>query len=207
MRRFIVFTAIVCLMACFPAAMVGQTTHLKFTQSGEFASLSESTGPNSSFSLSVARNTVNGVTTANINYQATSVAADFSSITFTQIVGAIPAADFTGQNTQNLALSFNTSDLDPSAFSQTCTLDLIVFTFTCGAGPTGTISLTFRQTGQLSTEVLLSQEQTVGPVTTRIHQRSDNSTATATGTVFGTSALGGNATVGINHSSTLEAIK
>ncbi len=121
------------------AAMSAQVTHLKFTQDGEFANLSESTSPSSSFSLSVARSNNNGVITANINYQATSVNSTFTSITFVQIVGAIPAADFTGQNTQSLALSFNTSDLDPSGVSQTCTLDLTTFTFTCGAGPTGTI--------------------------------------------------------------------
>jgi len=122
-------------------------------------------------------------------------------------VGTIPAADLTGQNTQNMALSFNTSDLDPSAFSQTCTLILNPFSFNCVAGPTGTISLQFRQTNTQTTETMLSQVQTIGPVTTRVHQKSDNSTATATGTVFGTSVVGGNATVGINHSSTLEAIK
>src|SRR5712692_1096381 len=137
---------VVVLMMFSSPALMAQTTHLKFTQDGEFASLSEATGPNSSFSLSVARSTVNGVTTANINYQSTTVSSDFSSITFTEIVGAIPAADFAGQNTQKLAVNFNTADLDPSSVNQTCTLDLVTFTFTCGAGPTGTITLQFRQT-------------------------------------------------------------
>jgi hypothetical protein len=199
---------VVVLMMFSSAALMAQTTHLKFTQDGEFASISESTSPSSGFSVSVARSTVNGVTTANINYTSTSVSVDFNTITFVVIVGAIPAADFTGSSTQNLALNFNTADLDPAnSLNQTCTLILNPLSFTCGAGPTGTISLTFRQTGQQSTEILLSQEQTFGPVTIRLHQRSDNSTATATGTEFGTSVIGGNATVGINHSSTLEAIK
>lgn len=199
---------VVTLMLLLPLAMAAQTTHLKFTQSGEFVSISEPTGPGSGFSLNAARSTVNGVATANINYQSSSVAADFSSITFVLIVGAIPAADLTGQNTQNMALNFNTADLDPTnSLNETCTLILNPFSFNCGAGPTGTISLQFRQTNTQITETMFSQEQTIGDVTTRIRQKSDNSTAAATGTEFGTSVIGGNATVGINHSSTLEAIR
>lgn len=199
---------VVTLSLFLSVAMAAQTTHLKFTQSGEFASISEPTGPGSGFSLSVARNTVNGVTTANINYQSSSVSADFSTITFVLIVGAIPAADFTGASVQNLALNFNTADLDPTnSLSQTCTLTLNPFSFSCVAGPTGTISLQFRQTNTQSVETMFTQEQTVGPVTTRVRQKSDSSTATATGTQFGTAVVGGSATVGINHSSTLEAIK
>ena len=174
---------VVVLMMFSSSALMAQTTHLKFTQDNEFASISESTSPSSGFSLNVARGTVNGVTAATINYESTSVAADFSSITFVVIVGAIPAADFTGTGTQNLAFNFNTADLDPTnSLSETCTLTLNPFSFNCVAGPTGTISLTFRQTSVQSTEILLSEKQTIGDVTTRLHQRSDNSTATATGT-------------------------
>ena len=199
---------VVVLMMFSSSALMAQTTHLKFTQDNEFASISESTSPSSGFSLNVARGTVNGVATTTINYQSSTVAVDFSSITFVVIVGAIPAADFTGSSTQNLSLNFNTADLDPTnSLSETCTLTLNPFSFNCVAGPTGTISLTFRQTSVQSTEILLSEKQTIGDVTTRLHQRSDNSTATATGTEFGTSVIGGNASVGINHSTTLEAIK
>jgi len=125
-------------------------------------------------------------------------------------VGAIPAADLTGQNTQNLAFNFSTSDLDPAtSFSQTCTIDLTnLGNSTCGAGPTGTISLSFTQNGISRTRVLaLGEEVTVGNFTTRIHQRSDNSSANVSGTIFGTSVSGGGATVGVNHNSSLEFVR
>jgi hypothetical protein len=107
-----------------------------------------------------------------------------------------------------LALSFDVSQLDPTtSFSQTCTVDLFSFTLTCGAIPPGTIQLNFTENGAQRTRILaLGQETTVGNFTTRLHQRSDNSSANVTGTVFGVTAAGA-ATVGINHSSSLEFIR
>src|SRR5262249_6799684 len=130
--------------------------------------------------------------------------------TVTQIVGNIPAGDFTGQNVQNLTLNFSTSDLDPTtSFSQTCTIDLTnSANSTCGDAAPGSISLTFTQNGISRTRVLaLGEEVTNGNFTTRIHQRSDNSTANVSGNIFGTSVSGGGATVGINHNSSLEFIR
>jgi hypothetical protein len=181
----------------------------KFNQDGEFASLSQSTDVNNSFTLTVSRNfTTTAGSSASLSYTAFSFSPDFTSLTITQIVGAIPSSDFTGQNTQNLALSFNTSDLDPStSFSQTCTVDLFSFTLTCGAISPGTIQLSFTENGAQRIRILaLGQETTTGNFTTRVHQRSDNSSASVTGTVFGVTAAGA-ATVGINHSSSLEFIR
>jgi hypothetical protein len=192
-----------------PLALSAQTTMFKFNQDGEFASLSQSTDANNSFSLSVSRNfTTTAGSSASLSYTGFSFAADFTSVTVTQIVGTIPNSDFTGQNTQNLALSFDVSQLDPTtSFSQTCTVDLFSFTLTCGAIPPGTIQLNFTENGAQRTRILaLGQETTVGNFTTRLHQRSDNSSANATGTVFGVTAAG-TATVGINHSSSLEFIR
>jgi len=208
MKRQFVFTLLT-LMLLAPLAVQAQTTMFKFNQDGEFASLNQSTDPNNNFSLSVSRNfTTTAGSSASLTYTSFSFAADFSSVTVTQIVGAIPATDFTGQNTQNLALSFNTTDLDPStSFSQSCTVDLFSFTLTCGAITPGTIQLTFTQNGAQRTRILaLGEEITTGGFTTRIHQRSDNSSANVTGTVFGVAASGA-ATVGINHSSSLEFIR
>jgi hypothetical protein len=203
MKRLIVIS----MMVIFPVAMVAQVAHLKFTQDGEFASISEPTGANSSFTLNVARNTTNAGTTVNINYQASSIDSTFTNFTFVEIIGAITATDFTGTSIQNLALNFSTADLDPSAINLSCTLNLGTFIETCGPAPAGTISLTWKPTNANSTELVLHEEHTVGNLVTRIRQRSDNSTATAAGTVFGTAVVGGNATVGINHSTTLEAIR
>jgi hypothetical protein len=70
------------------------------------------------------------------------------------------------------------------------------------------MQLTFSQNGATRTRVLaLGEEITVGPFTTRIHQRSDNSSANYSGTIFGISVSGSNATVGINHNSSLEFTK
>jgi hypothetical protein len=209
MKRLFVVTLLVLTMLA-PLGLAAQTTVFKFNQDGEFASISQSTDPNSSFTLTVSRNSSTGVaTTATLSYVSFTVAADFSTETFTQIIGNIPASDFTGQNTQNLSLNFNTSDLDPTtSLIQTCTVDLNSLTITCGTPASGSIQLNFTQNGAQRTRVLaLGEEITVGNFTTRIHQRSDNSTANASGTVFGTAVSSSNATVGINHNSSTEFIK
>ena len=188
-------------------ATSAQTTHFKFNQDGEFASFNLSTDPSSSLTFSVSRNLSTGAgASASINYLSFNFSSDFSTLTIVQIVGQIPADSFTGQNTNNLTLNLDTSQLDPAtSVSQACTLDLITFDITCGAGPTGSMQLTFSQNGASRTRVLaLGEEVTVGPFTTRIHQRSDNSTANYSGTIFGMTVSGNNATVGINHNSSME---
>jgi len=208
MKRLLV---IALLTLITPLVVSAQTTMFKFNQDGEFASLNQSSDVGSSISLSVSRNFSTGAaTTASLSYVSFSFSSDTNTLTVVQVVGAIPAADFTGQNTQNLAFNFSTSDLDPAtSFSQTCTIDLTnLGNSICGAGPTGTISLSFTQNGISRTRVLaLGEEVTVRNFTTRIHQRSDNSSANVSGTIFGTSVSGGGATVGINHNTSLEFVR
>lgn len=209
MKRLIAAT-ILTLLVLAPLAVSAQTTMFKFNQDGEFAAISQSTDPNSNFTLNVSRNFSTGAgTSASISYLAFTFAPDFSTLTFTQIVGQIPSTAFTGENTQNLALNLDVSQLDPAtSVSQTCTVDLNSLTVTCGAAPTGTMQLNFRENGAQRTRVLaLGEEITVGSFTTRVHQRSDNSTATVSGTLFGTTVSGSGATVGINHNSSLEFIR
>jgi hypothetical protein len=200
---------VVVLMMVLPLAMAAQTQHFKFNQDAEFASLTQSTGPNSSFTLQVSRgaNSISGAS-ASILYISIDVAPDFSSESFVEIIGAIPSSSFTGQNTQHLTLDIDTSQLDPSnSFAIACDVDLITFDQVCGAPASGTIHLDFQQNGQQRTRVLALGEEIInGPVTTRIHQRSDNSSANAQGTVFGASVSSGNATVGINHNSSIEVV-
>ena len=208
MKRFYM-VALVTLLALAPITLTAQTTTLKFNQDGEFASFSQSNPPFASTSLSVSRNLSTGTAaTASISFITSSFSSDFSTFTFTQIVGAIPAGDFTGANTNNLTLSFNTADLDPSGTNQTCTFDIITFTGSCAAGPSGSISINFTQNGATRTRVLaLGEEFTIGTTTTRIHQRSDNASANYSGTIFGNAISGTDGTVGINHNSSLEFIK
>ena len=210
MKRLLL-VSLLTLIVVAPLTLTAQTTVTKFNQDGEFASFSQTSNLGSSISLSVSRNSSSGAAaSASISYVAFSFDSNTNILTTTQIVGAIPAADFTGQSVQNLSLNFSTSDLDPTnSFSQTCTIDLTnLANSTCGDGPTGTISLTFTQNGATSTRVFaLGEEITVGNFTTRIHQRSDNASANVSGTIFGTSVSGGGATVGINHNSSLELIK
>jgi hypothetical protein len=193
-----------------PLALSAQTTVLKFNQDGEFASINQSTDPSLSFSLNVSRNFSTGAgTSASISYVSFSFAPDNSTVTVTQIVGAIPSTAFTGQNVQNLSLNLDLSQLDPTgSVSQTCVIDLNLLTVACGPGPTGTMQLNFTQNGASRTRILaLGQEITIGNFTTRVHQRSDNSSANVTGTVFGTPVSSSGATVGINHNSSLELIR
>ena len=209
MKRLLVFTVLT-LMVLTSVAVTAQTTMFKFNQDGEFASFSQSTDPSSSLNFNVSRNFSTGAgTTASINYLSFNFSPDFLTLTIVQIVGQIPASAFTGQNTQNLTLSLDMSQLDPAtSVSQTCTVDLITFDVTCGAGPSGSMQLNFRDNGAQRTRVLaLGEEITVGNFTTRVHQRSDNSTANYSGTIFGLNVAGSNATVGINHNSSMEFVK
>lgn len=205
MKRLLVVTILL------STALTAQVTHVKFIQDGAFASISEPTGPDSAFSLNVSLNDTNSVTTANISFTSSSISTDpvtgDTIVAFTNVIGAIPAADFSAQNTQNMTLNFSTADLDPNnSISQSCTLDLSTFNFTCGPAPAGTINLSFSEDGGTRTQVLaLEQVVTLGNVTTRTHQKSDNGSATAQGNVFGTAVVGGSATVGINRSSSIEA--
>src|SRR5215472_3247167 len=187
----------------------GQTTHIKFTQDAEFASLNQNPGPNSSFQLQVSRNAATGTTTsASINYLEFDFAADFSSFTFTQIVGAIPASTFTGQTTNHLVLTFDTSQLDPlNSISQSCTFSFVTFTETCGPAPSGAINVEWKGNSLVSSEVMTIREDMMGPITTKLHQRSDTSSASATGSVFGVTVNPAAAQVGVNHSSTLEVTR
>jgi hypothetical protein len=209
MKRLLVFTLLT-LMMLTSVALTAQTTMFKFNQDGEFASFSQSTDPSSSVNFSVSRNFSTGAgTSASINYLSFNFSPDFSTLTIVQIVGQIPASAFTGQNTQNLSLNLDMSQLDPAtSLSQTCTLDVIAFIITCDVGPSGSMQLNFSENGAQRTRILaLGEEITVGNFTTRVHQRSDNSSANYSGTIFGTAVSGSNATVGINHNSSLEFIK
>src|SRR5215467_4206523 len=191
----------VTLMLSFAAAANAQVQHQKFTQNGAFANASGSTDPNSTFQVSVSR-TSSGNTSSNTNVSFEFINVNLAALpdpteTFTLIIGPIPDADFTGDNTQSMALNLDTSTLDPTVtFSITCTLDLITFGETCTepAAP-GVITLSFSQNGVDRTQVLtLNEVVTTGPVTTRIHQSSDNASANVTGTIFGSTVGGATAT-------------
>lgn len=197
MRQLIVVTLLVFL----PLAMVAENQHIKFKQDGEFASLSLAPDPFSNVNFSVSRNfsTTSG-TTASLNYTAAIVAPDFSSATFVQVTGEIPASAFTGQDTRRLVLDFDTSQLDPAtSVNQSCTIDLITFIETCGPGPLGLIHLEFEENGLQRTQVLDFDEViTSGSTTTHIHQTSDNSTANVQGSIFGVPVSSMSATLSVD---------
>lgn len=197
------------LMMLLPLGATAQTTHIKFTQDAEFASLAQNNSPNSSFTLQVSRNAATGSTTsASLNYLEFDFAADLSSFTFVQIVGQIPSTVFTGQTTNDLVLNFNTSQLDPTtSISQSCTFSFTTLILTCGPAPTGLINVEWKGNNVVSSEVAIIREDTMGGLTTKLHQHSDNSTASATGSVLSFAVNPSAAQVGINHSSTLEVIR
>jgi len=188
----------------FPLLMA-QAQNFKFTQSGEFASFTQFTPPFTVVSLQVSRGfTTSGGASASLQYSVVSEPADFSSISITNVFGPIPSTAFTGATTQDLVLNIDTTTLDPTVFfSETCTIDFTTFIQTCVAGPAGLIQLDFRENGAQRSIVDLKQTTYSGPVTTLLHQKSDNSTANMQGTVFGTQVTGAPANVGVNHQSTL----
>jgi len=191
-----------------PMVLTAQTQHLKQTNDGAFAAVSSNTDPLSTFNIQVSRSSANGT---NISFVSETFAADFSTGSFTLIVGAIPNSAFSGDNTRNLTLDLDTSTLDPTtSTAETCTLDFTQVDpdFTCGPVAPGTIHLAFQENGIQRDRVLAHEAfSTVGPVTIHTHQRSDSGSANVQGTILGTAVSSSNATVGVNHMSTLEFIQ
>jgi hypothetical protein len=210
MKRLLV----VVLMGFLPLAMAAQTTRVFVKQAGEFANYSANPDQFNSISLSVSRLANSGTpATASISYTQITLASDFNSETFVQIFGTIPASSFTGATTKDLVLNLDTSTLDPTtSFSQSCTLDFSTFNEVCGPAPAGVINIEFQENGIQRTRVIdFNEIITNGSTTTHIRQKSDNSTANVSGSIFGApinnTAPNTVATVGVNHDSSLEVIK
>jgi len=202
------------ILLFLPLAMAAQTTRVFFRHAGEFASFSQSPDGLHSTSLTVSRTSNTGsAASATISYIQLTVASDFNSETFTQIFGAIPPSAFTGTTTQDLVVNLDTSTLDPAtSFSQSCTVDFTTFTETCVPVTTGLIQLEFRENGIQRTRVIdFNEIITNGDTTTHIRQKSDNSTANVSGTIFGVAVASTDpnttAIVGVNREGSLEVIK
>jgi hypothetical protein len=180
---------------------------MKFTQDGAFASVSAPTGPGASFNVNVSRGSSSTSPASTfINFTSFQLSDDNNTETFTSIFGEIPNSAFTGKNTKSLVLDLDTSTLDPSvSSSQTCTVDLNQLTVVCTAGMLGVIHLEFQENGVQATKILNHVEEDVlGPVTTLIHSSSDNGSANVQGSLFGVPVSSSAATVGVNHSSSIE---
>ena len=214
MKRLFVFTALLVFPALMmaqvipnasgPAVPANQSTKMKFTQDGAFASLNFTSTTNGTTAVSLQVATGTG-STDSLQYSSVFESADFNTLTITNVFGTIPSSAFTGQNTQNLALSVDTSALPAgSVTSETCTLIFSPFSFNCDVGPAGAISLSWRENDAVSTTTNDHTKTTVGPVTTITNQHSDNSTANVSGTIFGTDVSGASAQVGVNHMSTIQ---
>jgi hypothetical protein len=178
---------------------------MKFTQEGEFASVSTSSPTNFSLNVSRGASSTSPASTL-INFTSFQLSDDNNTETFTSIFGEIPNSAFTGKNTKSLVLDLDTSTLDPSvSSSETCTVDLNELTVVCNPGPLGVIHLEFHENGIQATKILNNVEEDVlGPVTTLIHSSSDNGTANVQGSLFGVPVSSSTATVGVNHSSSVE---
>jgi len=202
------------ILFLLPTALMAQTTQFRFVQDGEFASFSQNNGSLSGVSFSVSRGITKGSpASASLSYSTFSITVDPTtgiptSVSFSNQFGQIPPSAFTGQNTQNLALNIDTSTLDPTQFfNQSCTVDVFTGVETCAPGPLGVINLQFTENDfQRTTIHALQEDTTNGPITTRIHQRSDNSTANFQGTIYGAPYSGANGQVGVNHLSSIEMI-
>jgi hypothetical protein len=184
-----------------------QTTHVKFTEDGEFGLVTQLTGPHSFFTLKVSRNSATGSTnTVTLHYD--QEAANFTpqglSFTSVVIVGAIPSSAFTG-SINHLVMNFDLSQLDPTTSISIACTTLPFQLPVCGPGPTtGLINVEWLENYATSSEVALIKLDTSGPLTTTVHQHSDDSTATVQGSVLGVTLNTPFANVGMNHSSTLE---
>ena len=181
--------------------------NMKFTQAGAFASLSSSIGPQSSFNVNVSRGSSSTSPASTfLNFDFITLAADNSTETVTVIFGEIPNSAFTGDKTSDLVFDLDTSTLDPSVTSsETCTIDLNQLSVVCNPVTLGVIHLEFHENGVQATKILNHVEEDIlGPVTTLIHSSSDNGSANAQGSIFGVPVSSSSATVGVNHSSSIE---
>ncbi len=181
---------------------------MKFTQDGAFANASAPfTGTNGNFSINVSRGSSSTSPASTfINFTSFQLSDDNNTETVTSIFGEIPNSAFTGDKTKNLVLDLDTSTLDPSvSSSQTCTVDLTQLSVFCTSGPLGVIHLEFQENGVQATKILNHvEEDIIGPVTTLIHSSSDNGSANVQGSLFGVPVSSSAATVGVNHSSSIE---
>lgn len=184
--------------------------NMKFTQEGAFASASASTGPQASFNVNVSRGSSSTSPASTfITFNSFQVASDNVTETVTIIFGEIPNSAFTGNNTKDLVLDLDTSTLDPSVTSsETCTIDLNVLSVACNPVTLGVIHLEFHENGVQATKILNHVEQDIlGPVTTLIHSSSDSGSANVQGSIFGVPVSSSSATVGVNHSSSIEVTR
>ena len=91
MKRLIAAT-ILTLLVLAPLAVSAQTTMFKFNQDGEFAAISQSTDPNSNFTLNVSRNFSTGAgTSASISYLAFTFARISAPLPLRRLWGRFPA--------------------------------------------------------------------------------------------------------------------
>lgn len=204
MKKLLVF-----VLAMLPLSLAAQTTRVFFKQTAEFASFSQSPDAFNNLSISVSRISNSGTpAAASILFTQVSVAPDFSTETFTEISGTIPASSFTGATVNDLVVSVDTSTLDPTtSFAVTCVVDLNALTEVCAPPSNGVIQLEFQANNVQSTRIIdLNEVFTNGPVVTHVRQKSDNSTANVTGTILGVPVSSSTATVGVNHDSSLEII-
>lgn len=199
----------VAALGLFPMVLTAQTSHFKTTLSGASASVSVQPDALTQISLSVSRGTLNGGTTTSIVFTDAVFAVDFQSLTFTQIFGPIPDSAFTGDNVNGLHLNLDTSTLDPTiTFSETCTLDLGTFIFTCGPATPGLIQVDFAANGFQSTQVITAEKVvTMGPDTIRTHEKSDTASANAQGSILGLQFATSGATISVNKNSQIEVTR
>lgn len=197
---------LIAAVVLLPLALTAQTKHVKLTNDGAFASISTSDSL-SSFQLQVSRGTSNGSSTTNMVLISSSFSADLTSATILEIVGPIPNSSFSGDNTKHLILNLDPSTLDPTVTTiESCTLDFTQVdpTFVCGALPPGTIQLDFQENDVQENQLVQTQTTILGPVTIHSHQRSESGSASAQGSILGTSISSSNASVGVNHLSSVE---
>jgi hypothetical protein len=184
--------------------------HMKFTQDGAFASVSTS-GSNNNFNLSISRGSSSTSPTSTIiNFSSFQVSADNNTQTVTSIFGEIPNSAFTGTSTSKLALDLDTSTLDPAVSSrQTCIIHFApILDVTCNSGTLGVIQLTFQGNGVVETKILRHEEEDIiGPVTTKIRSTADSGSADVQGSIFGVPVASSAASVGVNHSSSVEVTR
>ena len=120
--------------------------------------------------------------------------------------GFIPNGAFSGGNPANLSLNLDTSQITGFQ-TTTCNVDITTFTVTCADGPTGVIAINWKPDGAFSVHSVSTTQVNFSQFTFQSHGESDQTSATANGTLVGFSLTDASGQAGTNHNKSMSLVR
>jgi len=193
------FRVCVCLLMLGVGTLAaGQQKVVTFHSNGAFANIDTFNNGNTFGSLFVTRDGTGSNAQTNLVFSFTVFDSNFNVITSSFGFGTIPSSSFQGDGIGQMSL-----DLD---FSTAADYSLCTFTpntgTTCASPGQGTINLTWKQLDLFSFHNVENLIQKFPGVTVQSNGTQAGSGASVQGTIFGTTLLHYNASIGSEHGST-----